>query len=100
MLTEEEEEKLPTYLVQMSDMGFGISREGVMGLAYNIAQKSKHSHPFSKGSAGRAWYEGFMKRHPKVTIRSPQPLSYCRAPTKIHSMTFLVNLAPFMEDLI
>ena len=48
VLTEEEEEKLATYLVQMSDMGFGISREGVIGLAYNIVEKSKRSHPFSK----------------------------------------------------
>ncbi len=24
-------------------------------------------------------FEGFLRRHPKLTVRSPQPLSYCRA---------------------
>jgi len=50
-----------------------------MGMAYTIVEKSKRSHPFREGSADRAWFEGFMRRHPKLTVRSPQPLSYCRA---------------------
>ena len=49
-LTEEEEER--AYEIQMSEMGCGISREGVMGMAYI---KRKRSHPFREGSAGRAW---------------------------------------------
>ena len=79
VLTDVEEEKLAEYLVQMADMGFGVSREGVMGMAYTIVTKSQCKHPFSKGTAGRAWFEGFLRRHPKLTIRSPQLLSYCRA---------------------
>ena len=79
VLTEEEEERLAAHLIQMSEMGYGISREGVMGMAYFDVEKSKRSHPFHEGSAGRAWFEGFMRCHPKLTIRSPQPLSYCRA---------------------
>ena len=79
VLTDVEEEKLAEYLVQMADMGFGVSREGVMGMAYTIVTKSQRKHPFSKDTAGRAWFEGFPRCHPKLTIRSPQPLSYCRA---------------------
>ena len=79
MLTEEEETQLAVYLVQMSDMGYGLTREGVMGLAYSIAEKNERPHPFRNGSAGRAWFEGFMRRNPKLTVRSPQSLSYCRA---------------------
>lgn len=26
-----------------------------------------------------AWLDGFRRRHPKVLLRSPQPLSYSRA---------------------
>ena len=79
VLTEEEEEKLSKYLVQMADMGFGLTREGVMGMAYAIVEKSQRNHPFKNGMAGRSWFEGFMSRHPKLSIRTPQPLSYCRA---------------------
>lgn len=79
VLTEEEETKLADYLFQMSEMGYVLTREGVMGLAYSIVKKSKRPHPFQNRSAGRAWFKGFMRRRPNLTIRSPQSLSYCRA---------------------
>jgi len=63
----------------MADMGFGLSRETVMEMAFTIVQKTQRSHPFRDGKAGRAWFEGFERRHPKLTLRTPQPLSYCRA---------------------
>ena len=77
VLTEDEETKLAEYLLKMCEMGFGITCEGVMGLAYSIVEKSQRSHPFQNGSAGRAWFEGFMRRRPTLTVRSPQALSYC-----------------------
>ena len=79
VLTEEEEERLASYLIQMSEMGFGLSRDTVMHLAYNIVEKTQRKHPFKDEKAGRAWFDGFHRRHPRLTIRSPQPLSYCRA---------------------
>ena len=79
VLTEEEETRLATYLIEMSDIGYGLTREGVMGLAYSIIEKAKRPHPFQNGSAGRAWLEDFMRRNPKLTIRFPQSLSYCQA---------------------
>ena len=79
VLTNEEEKHFTKYLVRMSDMGFGLTKDNVMRMAFRIVDKSKREHPFSNGSAGRALFEGFCKRHPKLTIRTPQPLSYCRA---------------------
>ena len=79
VLTDEEEDRLATYLVEMADMGFGLSRDTVMELAFTIVEKSQRKHPFRDGRAGCAWFEGFRRRHPKLSLRSPQPLSYCRA---------------------
>jgi hypothetical protein len=79
ILTDEEEERLAEYLIKISEMGFGLTKEGVMGMAFKIVEKSQRPHPFKNGHAGRAWFDGFMKRHSKLTIRSPQPLSYSRA---------------------
>ena len=42
----------------MSDIGYGLIREGVMGLAYSIAERIRRPHPFKNGSAGRVWFEG------------------------------------------
>jgi len=75
----DEEDKLVSYLISMADMGNGIKRDTVMEMAFMIAEKTHKDHPFTDGKAGRAWFEGFLRRHPKLTIRSPQALLYNRA---------------------
>ena len=73
ILTEEEEDQLASYLTQMSDMGFGLSHDTVMCLAFKIADRTQHKHPFKDQNAGRAWFDGFCRRHPRLTIHAPQP---------------------------
>ena len=79
VLTREEEARLVEYCVTMADMGFGLTREGMMAMAYAIVEKNGRSHPFKSGHAGRGWYENFMSRQAILTLRTPQPLSYARA---------------------
>ena len=79
VLTGEEESRLAQYIVDMADMGFGLGKEDVMHVAYLIAEKLGRRHPFMNGMAGRNWFDGFRSRHPSLTLRSTQPLSYCRA---------------------
>ena len=67
VLTDEEETKLADYLLQMSAMGFGLTREDVMAMAFSIAEKTGKRHLFTGGCAGRGWYDGFMRRHPRDT---------------------------------
>ena len=50
-----------------------------MRMAYTIAVRTGEKHPFKDESAGRGWYEGIKSRHPHLTLRSPQLLSYCHA---------------------
>ena len=63
----------------MADMGFGLSRSDVMVVAFKIAEASGRKHPFTDCAAGRAWYDGFISRHPQLTLRSTQSLSHARA---------------------
>ena len=79
ILTSEEETRLAQYCIAMADMGFGLTREGVMAMAYAIVDKTGRDHPFKEGYAGRGWYEGFMARQAILTLRTPQALSYARA---------------------
>ena len=67
VLTEAEEEHLASYLIQMADMGFGLSREIVMCLAFKIVDATQRKHPFKDQKAGRAWFDGFCRRHPKLS---------------------------------
>ena len=70
----------------MVEMGFGLSREDVMCLAFVIAEKSGKKHPFHDGMAGRGWFDGFRTCHPHLTLRTPQPLSYTRALSANHAV--------------
>ena len=79
VLTIEEEDRLVQYSLEMADRGFGLTPEDIRRLAYIIVSRSGRPHPFQNGMAGRAWMEGFRKRHHQITLRSPQSLSYCRA---------------------
>ena len=79
VLLKEEEDRLYEYLLEMAEMGYGLNRETVMKLAFTIAEKTGKAHPFTGKTAGRAWFDGFRKRYPRLTIRTPQPLSQTRA---------------------
>ena len=47
ILTDEEEDMLVKYLVEMADMGYGLTRNTVMELAFTIVQKSEQKIPFA-----------------------------------------------------
>ena len=79
VFSKEEEEMLAQYCVNMADMGYGLSREDVMRTAYNLAEKSGRKHPFTNGLAGRAWFGAFLRRNPRLSIRTPQSLNHSRA---------------------
>ena len=73
------EDRLAQYLVDMVDMGFALSRQEVMRLAFQIAEESGIKHPFQNCTAGRKWFEAFRSQHPNLTLRTPEALSYARA---------------------
>ena len=65
MLKDEEEDQLAKYLIEMADMGFGLSPDTVKRLAHRIAEKSGRKHPFlvprrsMGGERKNAWYTLF-----------------------------------------
>lgn len=70
----------------VADMGFGLSRTDVMVVAYKIAECNGKKHPFTGGAAGRAWFDGFRSRHPRLTLRSTQSLSCALASGANHEI--------------
>ena len=74
-----EDDLIFRYCITMSEMGYGIGRDDLMVVGFRVAEKSGRPHPFEEGSAGRTWLEGFLMRHPILTLCTPQPLSRARA---------------------
>ena len=79
ILSDEEEDLLCEYIINRADMGYGLSREDIQRLACNIAEKLGRKHPFKDGKGGRGWFDGFKARHPQLSFRTPQSLSFTRA---------------------
>jgi len=73
------EDRLASYLIEMANMGFGLSHQEVMHFAFQIAEQSGVKHPFRNGTAGRKWFKSLQSRHPNLTLRTPEALSYARA---------------------
>ena len=59
----------------MADRGFGLQSEDLMRTAYTIMERSGRPNPFRNGMAGKGWLEAFRKRHPELSLRTPQALS-------------------------
>ena len=92
VLTSEEEARLGEYCVAMA--GSGLTREGIMAMAFAIAEKTGRNHPFMLEEAGTKvlWLVNpyFLFAH----------LSLCHMPvqfvqTKGHLMMFLPSLVQF-----
>ena len=71
-LTKAEEEALTEYCIKMSDIGFGLGRKDVMRAAFaKRVDDLTHSR--------MVWWEGFMRRYPRLSLKKSQPLSVARA---------------------
>ena len=79
ILSEEEEDLLCEYIINIADMGYGLTREDIQRLACKTAEKTGCKHPFKDGKAGRGWFDGFKARHPNLSFRIPQSLAFARA---------------------
>lgn len=60
---------------------FGLSITDLLGLAFQFAKKVRAPVPNSwanNSMAGRHWYRGFMRRHPTLSLRTPEQTSLSR----------------------
>ena len=66
MLTEQGEEEVVSWCKEMVDMGLRLE---LIQLKLNVAQICQSSlNLFRDGFPGKSWWEGFMKRHPKLVL--------------------------------
>lgn len=82
VFTDEQEYILQKYLKTAANIYYGLSPTEVRNLAYECAVAFNVNVPDSWESnkrAGPDWFSGFMKRHPSLSIRTPEATSLSRA---------------------
>lgn len=75
------EAALEEHVLEMQKMMFGLTCTDLRKLAFQIAVKKGLKHPFNEGKqqAGKAWLQGFLRRHPTISLRNPEATSLSRA---------------------
>lgn len=79
VFTEEQELELVNYLKTMEARLFGLTMKDLRSLAYQLAVRNGIGHRFQNGIAGQDWVNGFLKRHPTLSVRKPEATSGARA---------------------
>ena len=73
-LTAYEEKELVDFLIGCARIGFARTRKQVMTLVRTaMIKKGNNDAPITNG-----WWDSFMKRHPQLTLRTPEKLAYVR----------------------
>lgn len=95
-LLKEAEIELRNYMLEHESRLFGFSTTEVRKLAYGLAE---HSFNRVKKIAGWDWLKGFRRRHPDLSLRSPEPTSAARARAfnKVQVAKFFNLLSETME---
>ena len=73
-LSFEEEEELASFLIQTAKIGYLHIKKQVLALVQRIVEGKGIETTLSNG-----WWERFLGRHPKLTLKMAVPLSYGRA---------------------
>lgn len=79
-MTREMENELAQHILNMESAFFGLTVTDARKLAYQFAEKYHLPHRFNKEKeiAVKKWFARFMKEHPILSLRVPEPTSMAR----------------------
>ena len=78
VLTDEDEKALVDWIIEMARIGYGRTRQQVFKTVKKILDRTGRPNPFVDNRPGKAWWYAFLKRHPQLAIRTPEPLQLSR----------------------
>lgn len=101
-LPSELENELVQHVLDLEQMFFGVTREDLKKMAFQLAEANSIPHRFNNESkmAGDKWYYSFISRHPQLSLRKPEPTSMARATgfTKERTEAFFDLLTKVVDD--
>ena len=80
VLSQELEDQLVQYCLAMEEQFYALRSKDIRMLAFQLTIRNGLNHPFNltRASAGKKWLRAFLKRHPVLSMRTPQGISAAR----------------------
>ncbi|XP_055542578.1 uncharacterized protein LOC129728187 [Wyeomyia smithii] len=72
ILTQEEESELENWLFDMQKRGFPVSKSMLLDNVRKYLDANPRTKKLSENVPGRTWMQLFIKRHPKISLRTPE----------------------------
>ena len=79
VLTTEEESKLVQWAFEMAEIGYGQTKRQVSEMVKKFLDKDGRPTPFKDNRPGKDWWYTFVRRNPKLSLRSASLLESYRA---------------------
>ena len=79
ILREDEEDELVKWIKEMNSIGYGQCRQQVCLVVKRWLDSNERPNPFPNNLPGKDWWYAFLRRHPDISLRTPQALETCRA---------------------
>lgn len=79
ILTSEEELDLEIWILELAKRGFLVTKEQLIDSVAKLIVELKRPNSFTEGRPGQKWYSSFLRRHPRISLRTCQNLTKSRA---------------------
>lgn len=75
ILSTEEEERISQWVVEVAKAGFPITKTALLDTVAKLIKEINRDTPFINGRPGRKWFQGFLRRHPTISLKSAEKLT-------------------------
>lgn len=97
VLSKKEEDVLQECHIARSIMGYPCDRGELLRLVQEYVKINKMKTPFNNGLPGKEWYYGYMRRHPKLSLKKPEYLQKARVSSRDPFVIY--NFFDMVEDV-
>lgn len=96
----DQESEIVEHVLTMEQRLFGLTLNDLRSLAFKLAVTNNIPHRFNieKEKAGKGWLYAFLRRHPEISLRTPENTSLARA--KGFNRTAVGNFFDLLEPLM
>lgn len=79
VLTEVEENTIVRWITELAQKGFPRKKSDIISSVQQFLRQHPRPNPFKDNRPGEGWMKAFLKRHPEIVTRSPEPVTSASA---------------------